>query len=211
VCQLRSLLYSLYLNNTPCICLTPRKLRVKNLWGNKQGKRRCKMVGTGIHSLANLCAPIPRFARTGIAPWQTALKGTADCQAPCSGSKKYMWPVQVCGYPLSNLDSCLWPSAVWLFCSWQSIVYKHRGLPRSTVYIWAQSLASEWNLDSAIFHRESPYLMRHYFLTRDFSDVKLLCGDLFRPQLFPNCLSWHNISWHYNFKHDKFIKQKHLS
>jgi hypothetical protein len=32
VCQLRPLVYSLGLNNPPRICLTPRKLCVKNLW-----------------------------------------------------------------------------------------------------------------------------------------------------------------------------------
>jgi hypothetical protein len=36
-CQLRPLVYSLDLNNSPRIGLTPGKLRAKNLWRNKQG------------------------------------------------------------------------------------------------------------------------------------------------------------------------------
>jgi hypothetical protein len=43
------------------------------------------MAGTGIRSFAKLRGQIPRIATTGIAPWQTALKWTADCQAPRSG------------------------------------------------------------------------------------------------------------------------------
>jgi hypothetical protein len=76
------------------------------------GNYRRKMAGTGIHSLANIRAQIPRIATTGIFPWQTALKCTGNCQAPDSGSKQYMRTVQACGNPLSNLDYWLWQSAV---------------------------------------------------------------------------------------------------
>jgi hypothetical protein len=37
------------------------------------------MEGTGIQSFVAFRAQIPRFAKTGITPWQTALKGTALC------------------------------------------------------------------------------------------------------------------------------------
>jgi hypothetical protein len=73
------------------------------------------MADTGIHSLAKLRGQIPRFATTRITPWQTALKFTADCQDPRSGSMEHMRSGQACGNPLSNLDSCLWQSEVWLF------------------------------------------------------------------------------------------------
>jgi hypothetical protein len=46
-CQLRPLVYSLDLNNSP---------RVKNLWRNKQGGSRCKMAGGGIQSFAKFRA-----------------------------------------------------------------------------------------------------------------------------------------------------------
>jgi hypothetical protein len=71
------------------------------------------MAGAGIHTLAKLRALISRFAPTRITPWQTSLKCTADFQAPRSGSKQYMRPVQACDNPLSNLDYSLWQSAVW--------------------------------------------------------------------------------------------------
>jgi hypothetical protein len=85
VCQLRPLLYSLGLNNPPHICLTPRKLCVKNLWCNKQGTCRCKMAGARIWSFAKFRSQMPRIATTGITSWQTVLKRTADCQVPRSG------------------------------------------------------------------------------------------------------------------------------
>jgi hypothetical protein len=34
------------------------------------------MAGTGIQSFVAFRAQIPWFAKTGITPWQTALKGT---------------------------------------------------------------------------------------------------------------------------------------
>jgi hypothetical protein len=102
VCQLRPFVYSLGLNNPPYICLTPRKSRVKNLWHNKQGNCQCKMAGTGIRSFAKLGSQMPRIATTGITPWKTALKWTADCQAPCSGCQENMQSGHSCGNLLSN-------------------------------------------------------------------------------------------------------------
>jgi hypothetical protein len=49
---------------------------------NKQGNCQCKNANTGIRSFAKLCSQIPQIATTGITPWQTALRWTADCQAP---------------------------------------------------------------------------------------------------------------------------------
>jgi hypothetical protein len=75
------------------------------------------MADTGIHSLATFRAPTPRFATTVITPWQTALKCTADCQAPRSDSKDYLRAGQACVNSLSNLDYGLRQSAVRLFSS----------------------------------------------------------------------------------------------
>jgi hypothetical protein len=61
-----------------------------------------KMAGTGICSFAKLSSQMLQIATTGITPWQTALKWTADCQAPCSGCQEYMWSGQACGNSLSN-------------------------------------------------------------------------------------------------------------
>jgi hypothetical protein len=75
-------------------------------------ERQCKMAGTGFHSVVANCAPIPRFATTGITPWQTALKCTADCQAPLSGSNAGRGKLRPCSNQHSNLYSWLWQSAV---------------------------------------------------------------------------------------------------
>jgi hypothetical protein len=48
------------------------------------------MAGTGICSFAKLRSQMPWIATTGITPWQTALKLTADCQALRSGCQEYM-------------------------------------------------------------------------------------------------------------------------
>jgi hypothetical protein len=107
VCQLRPLVYSLGQNNPPRICLTPRKLRVKNVLRNKQGNCRCKMAGARIWSFVKFRGQMPRIATTGITSWQTALKWTGDCQVPRSGCRSQVKPVairsqihnSVCGNP----------------------------------------------------------------------------------------------------------------
>jgi hypothetical protein len=66
------------------------------------------MASTGIRAFAKLRGQMPRIATTGIAPWQTALKWTADCQVPRSGCQEYMRSGQACGDPLSNSYSCQW-------------------------------------------------------------------------------------------------------
>jgi hypothetical protein len=48
------------------------------------------MAGTGIRSFAGLRGQMPRIATIGIAPWQTALKWTVECQVPRSGCQEYM-------------------------------------------------------------------------------------------------------------------------
>jgi hypothetical protein len=63
------------------------------------------MADAGIRSFAKFCGQMPRIATTGMTSWQTALKWTADCQAPRSGFQEYMRSDQACDNPLSNLDS----------------------------------------------------------------------------------------------------------
>jgi hypothetical protein len=164
VCQLRPLVYSLVLNIPPCICLTPRKSRVKNLWHNKQWNCRCKMVGAGIRSFAKFRSHMPRIATTGITSWQTALKWTADYQVPRSGCRGQVKPVairsqirtSVCGKPRNGYSILGNPRS------------KRRGLPQSTVHIWGRNLARDWIPAPAILNRESPCLKRHVFLPHDF-------------------------------------------
>jgi hypothetical protein len=55
------------------------------------------MAGTEIRSFAKLRGQMPRIDTTGIAPWQTALKWTADCQVPRSDCQEYMRSSQACG------------------------------------------------------------------------------------------------------------------
>jgi hypothetical protein len=62
------------------------------------------MAGAGIWSFAKFRGQLPQIATTGITSWQTALKWTADCQAPRSGCQEYMRSDQACGNPFSNLD-----------------------------------------------------------------------------------------------------------
>jgi hypothetical protein len=62
------------------------------------------MAGAGIWTFAKFCSQMPRIATTGITFWHTALKWTADCQAPRSGCQEYMQSGQACGNLLSNSD-----------------------------------------------------------------------------------------------------------
>jgi hypothetical protein len=65
------------------------------------------MASAGIWSFAKFRGQMPLIATTGITSWQTALKWTADCQAPRSGCQEYMRSGHACGNPLSNLYSWL--------------------------------------------------------------------------------------------------------
>jgi hypothetical protein len=69
VCQLRSLVVSLGLNNLPRIV----KLRIKKIRRSEQRDSQRKRAGAGYQCFAKLRAPTPRYATTGISPSQTAL------------------------------------------------------------------------------------------------------------------------------------------
>jgi hypothetical protein len=151
VCQLRPSVNSLGLNNPPHICLTSRKSCVKNLWCNKQGNCRCKMVGAGIRSFAKFRSQMPRIATTGITSWQTALKWTPDCQVPrlgCRGQVKLVVirsqiHTSVCGNPSDGYSILGNPRS------------KRRGLPQSEANIWARTL-QETEFQLPPFYIESP-------------------------------------------------------
>jgi hypothetical protein len=162
VCQLRPLVYSLGLNNPPRICLTPRKLRIKNLWRNKQGNCRCKMAGAGIRSFDKFCGQMPRIATTtGITSLQTALKWTADCQVPCTGCRGQVKPVaicsqihtSVCGNPFDGYSILGNPRS------------KRRGLPQSAAHIWARN--------SHHFTRRVPLFEASYLFATQLLEYKI--------------------------------------
>jgi hypothetical protein len=134
VCQLWPLVYSLGLNNPPLIFLTPRKSCVKNLWRNKQGNCRCKMVGAGIRSFAKFHGQMPRIDTSGITSWQTALKWTADCQVPRSGCRRQVKPEVICSQ--FHTSVCDNPRDGYSILG--NPRSKRRGLPPSAAHIWAR-------------------------------------------------------------------------
>jgi hypothetical protein len=84
VCQLRPLVYSLGLNNTPHISFNLVKSSVKNIRHFKQAVSRCKMAGAGFHSIAKLRAQIfnPVLADHGVKSVDCHNESgrTSDCQ-----------------------------------------------------------------------------------------------------------------------------------
>jgi hypothetical protein len=163
VCQLRPLMYSLGLNNPPCICLTPRRSRIKNLWRNKQGNCRCKMAGAGIRSFAKFYGQMPRIATTGITSWQTALKWTVDCQVPRSGCRGQVKPVAI----PSQIHTSVWGNLHDSYSIHGNPRCKRRGLPQSAAHIWVWNLARDWIPAPVILHWEYPCFKRHIFFPRD--------------------------------------------
>jgi hypothetical protein len=191
-CQLRPLMFSLGLNNTPRISFKFVKSRIKNIQPFKQGASWCKMAGGGFQCIAKLCALTPGIATIKITAWQSALNHTADCQLPLWGLIWTLRTVQTCGNPLSNVDSWLWQSAVRPFSLWQS----PENTPRSAntgLNIWARSLAMEWNPVPAILRRETACLKCRIYLKHDFTSLKLKHGAMFRPKLYTDGLNWHTL------------------
>jgi hypothetical protein len=203
VCQLRPLVFSLGLNNTPRISFKLVKSLFKNIWQFKQGASRCKMAGAGFHSIANLRALIPRTATTILCPWQSAIQCSADCQSPLSGLVRTLRAFQAFGIPLSNSDSWLWQSAVWQFSLWQS-AWKTPRSANTGLKIWARSLAIEWNPVTGAFYIERPPVWTViYFWRATFTNLKLIHGTFFRHKIYTNGLSLYTISWYYTFNHQR--------
>jgi hypothetical protein len=186
-CQLRPLVYSLDLNNSPRIGLTPGKSCIKNLWRNKQGGSWCKMAGAGIQSFAKFRAQM--------------------CTAECQGLKTVSRFVAFHGkFKSGNVRSVAfrgqilprsWHSAV----SWRVVV----GIPQ---YVWARNAKglrrsrglwhsaeigernanNNWIPVPAILHWQILSLLRHKCLPRHFPDIRPMRGELFRPKLHKNGL-----------------------
>jgi hypothetical protein len=124
------------------------------------------MAGAGIRSFAKVRGQMPRIATTGITSWQTALKWTADCQAPRSGCQEHA------------VRSGLWQSAL----KFRLLTVANRATVIFSVAIrsplWiatirdthlSAEIGKRLNSSShAILHRESPCLKSHIFLPRDF-------------------------------------------
>jgi hypothetical protein len=194
-CQLRPLVYSLDLNNSPRIGLTPGKSHVKNLWRNKQGGSRCKMAGAGMavfcqvprsnaadsHNMNNFLA---NRSQTYCGMPTTARQYTAECQLLGT-----IWPRNATDQkvPLLNFPRNATNRAT-VLSPWHS-----------AVHIWPRNLANDWIPAPAILHRQFPCLLRHKILMRDFLGVRQIRGGLFRPKLYTNGLSWQTISWYYPF------------
>jgi hypothetical protein len=153
------LVYSLGLNNPPHICLTPRKVRVKNVWCNKQGNCWCKMAGAGIRSLSKFRGQIPRIDTTGITFWKPLSSGLriAKFRAQVAAvAIRSQIDTSVCSNPHDGYSILGNPRS------------KHRGLCQSAAHIWVRNLARDSIPAPAILHRESPCLKRYIFLPRDF-------------------------------------------
>jgi hypothetical protein len=169
------------------------------------------MAVTGIHSLAKLHCQIPRFATTGITLWQTALKCTADCQAPRSGGKEYMRPVRpVAIYSQILTPVCGNPQYGYFIVA---IHILHIGDCHDPWYTFEYSAElSKWvRYSSRHYTLTAPCLLRHKLLTHDFLRVRQICGKLLRPKLYTNILSCQTISWmwYYPFKLLTQIKYQH--
>jgi hypothetical protein len=81
------------------------------------------MAGAGIRSFAKIRSQMSRFATTGITSWQTALKGTAECQVQCLGCRGQVKPVAI----RSQIHTSV--------CGNQRDGYSNLGKPRSKRHI----------------------------------------------------------------------------
>jgi hypothetical protein len=159
VCQLRPLVYSLGLNNPPRtgICLTPRKLRVKNLWltGTVDVKWRVLECGHLLSSAVK-CRGLPQQVKLLGDPLSSGLRIAKFRGQVKPVAIRSQIHTSVCGIPCDGYSILGNP------CS------KRRGLPQSAAHIWVRNLARKWIAAPAILHRESPCLKPHIFLLRDF-------------------------------------------
>jgi hypothetical protein len=160
------------------------------------------MAGAGFHSIAKLRTQIfnPGLADRGLcsADCNNENGRTADCQSQEYEFESGMPKAWTYRRVRIRPESGGWQSAEQLRADYQAVILivANRG-------IGARSLATEWNPAPAppfCIERPPVWSFVPIFLIRDFTSLKLIRGVLFRPKLNTNGLSWHNISWHYNFK-----------
>jgi hypothetical protein len=150
VCKLRSLVYSLGINNAPRISFTLIKSRVKNLRRFKQPVCRCKMACAWFHSIAKLRAQIfnPVLADHGVysADYHNENDHTADCQSQESEFESGLPQTWTLRMVRIRPQSGSWQSAVHCkaVCQGDIIVMANRS-------IRARELAKEWNPTPTIF------------------------------------------------------------
>jgi hypothetical protein len=200
-CQLRPLVYSLDINNSPRIGLTPGKSRVKNIWRNKQGGSWCKMAGAGIQSFgkfrAQMCTAECKGLRRSCGLWRFAENLRAE---------PFLWHSAVKFYQGVGIPQYI--GEWWL--AFRSPL--ESDLPRS--YSCCGNLRhltaelGKWpNSSTRHFTSTVPLFVtvRHKLLRRDFLGVRKTRSRLFRPKLYTNGLSWQTISWYYPFKEEKTV------
>jgi hypothetical protein len=102
------------------------------------------MAGNGIRSFAKLRRKMSRIATRGITPWQTALKWTADCQAPRSDCQEYCTCGQVRPVAIrSEIDTFVCGNPQYAYSIRGNSRSKRRGLPQSEVHILERSLKGQ--------------------------------------------------------------------
>jgi hypothetical protein len=201
--QLRPFLHSSFglKKNSPRISLPPGKSRDWNLWCNKQGNCLWKIAGTGAGISHLLCS-----ARKYCGSSQTntgnplAIRSQVECGLPSSALSLQVMNAVRSEAIRSHIDTSVWGTPQYEYFILGNPRSWHCGLPQSAPHIWARNLARAWIPAPAILNRDSPCLLRLYFLMCDFSGVKLIRGECFRPKLATNSFGWQTISWHYTFK-----------
>jgi hypothetical protein len=128
------------------------------------------MAGTGFRYVATFHAPNPRFATTRITPWQTALKYTADCQAPLSGSSPGLWQSAL---KFRLLTVAIRDADIFLV----AILGDQTADCHSPRYTFNAECSKKGKSTApAILLRESPCSRRHVFVMRDTTSVKPIRG-----------------------------------
>jgi hypothetical protein len=145
------------------------------------------MAEAGFHSIAKLRAQI----RNAVLAYHGVFQAdchrencrTADCYSQRSEFESGIPKVWTSRRVHIRPESGGWQSAEQLRADCQAVILTvaNRG-------IGARKLAKQWNPAPAILDWKAPCLNRRILLMRDFTSLKLLRGELFRPKLNTNGL-----------------------